>query len=613
VSYPAGLEKAKRKDAGVNLGRLYLPIKAVEESPVFSQSATQSHFTAQTDEKLHVALVKIRRLQSIGDEALRGIGLTLSQLSKLGLSCTIVIDYDEAHGKGRGQRISLTHEQADRIVDAIDAHGAPGARRLDNIIGISANNQECHSAVRVNSTISVMHRDLLLAPLRRGVIPIIAPVAFMPDTHTMVPVEADEVVLALTREFAGIPATPSTDDDPNKAAEKSKILQTQVSLDRIIVLDPLGGIPSADRSHDPHVFINLDQEFEGIKNQLLSPVEMDEQDPTLPIKAATRKDPAKAFALSNPFSKFLASKSKVLPNTLELEPKPSIKQFVKQIMAIHARNLSLLNTALLLLPPSSSAFIATPQEVANSSRPPPQQSQVPSVRTRRHRNLLIHNLLTDKPTFSSSLPWHRSQGPSSTFLKRGMPVTIIPDPTTTPWTPSSSPFSLSDPQLDLSHLRHLIEDSFGRKLDLDHYMARVKPRLAGVIIAGSYEGGAILTWETPPGRPTNDERYKVPYLDKFAVLKRSQGTGGVADIVFSSMVRECFPAGVCWRSRRNNPVNGWYFERAKGTWKIPGTQWTMFWTTPGVEVGDYEGRFGAYEGVCRAVEPSWTDNTGVVD
>jgi amino-acid N-acetyltransferase len=196
-----------------------------------------------------------------------------------------------------------------------------------------------------------------------------------------------------------------------------------------------------------------------------------------------------------------------------------------------------------------------------------------------------------------------------------MPLTIIPDPQTIPWAPnhhSESRLRLTDPRIDFSRLVYLIDDSFNRKLDVEHYLDRVKDRIAGLIVAGEYEGGALFTWETPPGvSPSNFPR-QIPYLDKFAVLKRSQGAGGVADIVFNAMVRDCFPKGVCWRSRRDNPVNRWYFERARGTWKLPGTNWTMFWTAEGVEAGDGE-RFKDYEAVCRGVEPSWADKKKTPD
>jgi amino-acid N-acetyltransferase len=161
---------------------------------------------------------------------------------------------------------------------------------------------------------------------------------------------------------------------------------------------------------------------------------------------------------------------------------------------------------------------------------------------------------------------------------------------------------------------YLIEDSFNRKIDVQDYLNRVNENLAGVIIAGEYEGGAILTWERPAGM-SEEEAYEtghmVPYLDKFAVLKSRQGSGGVADIVFNAMVQDCFPDGVCWRSRKDNPVNKWYFERSRGTGVVAGTNWKMFWTTPGFVPG--EKTHQDYEAVCRGVEPSWADNKHILE
>jgi len=85
--------------------------------------------------------------------------------------------------------------------------------------------------------------------------------------------------------------------------------------------------------------------------------------------------------------------------------------------------------------------------------------------------------------------------------------------------------------------------------------------------------------------------------------------------VFNAMVRGGFPGGVCWRSRKDNPVNKWYFERSRGTWKIPDTTWTMFWTTPGILNGHGEKSqtFLDYEAVCRNVKPTWADGKKIAD
>jgi amino-acid N-acetyltransferase len=272
--------------------------------------------------------------------------------------------------------------------------------------------------------------------------------------------------------------------------------------------------------------------------------------------------------------------------------------------------------ALQMLPPTASGLITTPQEAANSARVR-MSEDVSTVGTRRQKNPLIHNLLTDKPAYSSSLPSGRlgatAQSVSgSTFLKHGMPLTILPNPAAQEWTAEKQPWvKLTDSRIDLERLVYLINDSFDRKLDVEGYLKRVNDRMAGVIIAGDYDGGAILTWETPPGADDGDTSRLVPYLDKFAVLKTSQGAGGVADILFNAMARTCFPNGVCWRSRKDNPVNKWYFERSAGTWKIPESNWTMFWTTPSVEQNSQT--FVDYEAVCRTVPPTWLDNKAVQD
>jgi amino-acid N-acetyltransferase len=90
----------------------------------------------------------------------------------------------------------------------------------------------------------------------------------------------------------------------------------------------------------------------------------------------------------------------------------------------------------------------------------------------------------------------------------------------------------------------------------------------------------------------------------------------VADIVFNAMVRTCLPDGVVWRSRKNNPVNKWYFERSVGTWKLPESQWCMFWTGDEVdfhasamdsEKAERKERWNDYVNVCSGIEASWAD------
>jgi len=588
----------------VNLGGFYGTVRAVAESPKFvQQPVRETNVAAQP--QLHIALVKIRAPQTLSDETLHGVGLTLSQLNRLGLTSVVVVDCGEEVQNDPNADPSWrsnAEKEANRIVTAIDAHGGAGARLVNNVLGITETASETGTPAYLKGDSYITMRKLLMIPLKRGTIPVIPCLGYTDTTQSLVMLPANNVVLALTREFAGLRAVLPLGEDPKMSNERLKILQKEVSLDRLIVLDPLGGIPASDRENGYHVFLNMEQEFIGAKSDLTSKIEQ-----------------------STPKSRAVGKLSPLGSNEIG-----SLASENKQ----HVMNLELARSVLSILPPSSSALLTTPEEAANSGKEPDTPFQAGGVGTRRTRNPLIHNLLTDKPVFSSSLPlgrisrssisqadadiWSPGSITPTTFAKHGMSVTIFPDPRTSPWEPpepGKPQLALTDSCIDLPRLVNLIEDSFGRKLDVQDYLKRVNNRVAGVIIAGEYEGGALLTWETPPGviddGSAESRARMVPYLDKFAVLKRSQGSGGTADVVFKAMVRDCFPDGVCWRSRKTNVVNKWYFERSRGTWKLPESGWTMFWTTPNLSLDPQ--KFRDYEEVCRNIEPSWADNKALLD
>ena len=536
----------------VNLGKFYTHPRAVQDRPIFSQYQDIGTTPSPQPDPIHIALVKIRAPEQLIDATVHGIAQTLSQLARLGTIPCIVLESGHLEEESAQTARSSLVFQADRVVAAIDRIPGPPGRRIDNLLTVPERSEKPEVAVR----------KLLLRPPSRGQIPVVTPTAYLESTQSIVLVSADDTMLALTREFAGLNFSRPMAEGPVETAEQFKRLQKQVSLDRIIILDPEGGMNVSGMSEERHVFINLAQECGHILDGLQSEVQK--------------------------------------------------------------KNLELLRDVLSILPPAASALVTTPADAAYSGNSDHQSLPVSSVGTRRQRNALIHNLLTDRPVHSSSLPRQRlGYGSKSTaaivtsqatFVKRGMPLTILPDPSMSTWVPDTHGrprLQLTDPRIDLPRLIHLIDDSFNRKLDIREYLRRVDNRLAGIVIAGEYEVGALLTWETPPGSGDGDITRLVPYLDKFAVLKRSQGAGGVADIVFNAMVQDCFPNGVCWRSRRNNPVNKWYFERARGSWRIPKTNWTMFWTTEGVVERDQI--FQDYEGVCRSVVSSWADEKAEVD
>lgn len=545
--------RASKPQTQVNLGNLFTRGRAVEASPVFTQDWNALDRGIEEQETLHVALVKLNGVSAMSDSILNGISKTLASLSRLSMAPCIVLEEDhQSEDMSYREKLQMA---ADRLVAAIDNVGESGARRVDNALSLAADGRP-----------RVFLRKLLTRPLRRGRIPIVLPIAYSEQQQSAIQITANEALLALTKELSSEAVRTRPDEHLEHPSRGLQSTWKPISLDRIIVVDETGCIPSPKSVDQKHVFVNLVQEYSALQEELRSSTGCN----------------------------------------------VSLK---------HATNLKMFRDALRMLPHSSSGLLTTPSAAANTVNET--DEQVAGVGTRRQKNPLIHNLLTDKPAYSSSLPSRRlahddesSSATTSTFVKRGMPLILLPNPEAQVWTAASTPrLKLTDSRIDLDRLVYLIDDSFNRELDVEAYLKRVNDRIAGVIIAGDYEGGAILTWETPPLPGVSDSHTArlVPYLDKFAVLKKSQGAGGVADIVFNAMVRTCFPNGVCWRSRKDNPVNKWYFERSRGTWKIPNTNWTMFWTTPDLLSDEKQQVFLDYESVCRTVMPTWADGKKVVD
>ncbi|PHH68342.1 hypothetical protein CDD82_628 [Ophiocordyceps australis] len=551
--------------------------------PRFIQRVDSSATEEDSSQYVNAAIVRLRNPQLLAPDTLDGIARTLSQLRTLGLVAVVVVDCGIHQGRQAYEREAL------RLCEAIDSaslFGQPGAKLADGILirqvqqrGIDQ--KIAHDTSPPASISHPMHVDdqgLLEHALQHSIITVIPSLSRSDDLSSPLPTSSSDAVVAMTRFLIGFQYALDNDDD-DSAPPPRKI----ASVERVILLDPLGAVPMPGIPNLYHCFINLAEDYDPIMKDL-----------------------------------------KDIPSSLAGHEKTS----TQLPGSLHAANLSLAKNALAILPPSSSALITTPLAASNPRSRPSSTSPTASpfdfaemMTTGTRRNPLLHNLLTDRPASSPSLPLQRvlcSKGAKAavskrvTLVKRGMPVTVYPDPKVKPWSPpqpDSFKLRLTDPCIDLSRLMSLIEDSFNRQLDVQNYLERVNDKLAGIIIAGRYDGAAILTWERPAGIEPGvayQHGHLVPYLDKFAVRKKCQGSAGVADIVFNAMVLDCFPAGVCWRSRKDNPVNKWYFERSAGTCKLPGTNWTMFWTTPGL-CGNHS-ILRDYEAVCRGVQPSWADN-----
>ncbi|KAI0830736.1 mitochondrial amino-acid acetyltransferase [Trametes gibbosa] len=236
-------------------------------------------------------------------------------------------------------------------------------------------------------------------------------------------------------------------------------------------------------------------------------------------------------------------------------------------------NLELARTCLAFMPPSSSAVMV-------------------SHRSPSH---LIGNLITNKPAVSSSLPHALLQGNrkltphTPTLLRRGLPIRVV----------------RRVDEIDKAKMKTLLEQSFRRKLSDDAFWARMERDLDFVIIAGDYAGAAIVTRERcAPG--TRAAVAPITYLDKFAVLPSHQGDGTV-DFLWVALHDETYGLGLpfsanpnggkegrgegrdlVWRSRADNPVNKWYFERSTG--HLRQGDWVLFWCDAEVRLKTEEGR-----------------------
>ncbi|KAG1757741.1 mitochondrial amino-acid acetyltransferase [Suillus lakei] len=204
---------------------------------------------------------------------------------------------------------------------------------------------------------------------------------------------------------------------------------------------------------------------------------------------------------------------------------------------------------------------------------------------------LIANLITNKPAVSSSLPHALLQGnrkltrDTPTLLRRGLPIQVIR--------------SLAD--VDKAKMDHLLETSFKRTLNADAFYKRLEQTLDFVVVAGDYVGAAIVTNE-----PSPDSSEPISYLDKFAVLPSHQGDGTV-DFLWVALHDESYGLGhpfsinpnggkegkgegrdLVWRSRDDNPINKWYFERSSGHMRMG--SWVFFWCDAEKRLRVEEGR-----------------------
>ncbi|MCX7819741.1 MAG: hypothetical protein N2652_11155 [Kiritimatiellae bacterium] len=118
--------------------------------------------------------------------------------------------------------------------------------------------------------------------------------------------------------------------------------------------------------------------------------------------------------------------------------------------------------------------------------------------------------------------------------------------------------------VDVHRLVAVLEEAFGRRLIRREWLAAV----SDVYYEEQYRGAAVLE-RHPAGR----------YVSKFAVGMAARGEG-LAQELWHRLRRE--HAALFWRSRADNPINGWYDQQAEG--RLRGARWHIFWR--GVRIED---------------------------
>ncbi|PLW26543.1 hypothetical protein PCANC_24098 [Puccinia coronata f. sp. avenae] len=491
----------------------------------------------------HTGLVKIqgpftdRQLQSIVDGVI--------YLKTLGLMSIIILDDEAWHypshtsltaslphksqppgsiysiNPTQTRRQSIAHETA-RLSEMLEVRGGQSRPIYEGVLRLTDNRNVDDDGL----DLYIKNLDVLKSAIKNQEIPIIPPIAINSSCATIC-VSADEVVKSLAKGLAAAGKSPATLNHSIDAVSTYYSPSTSVQ--------------------------SVAHESNAQTENWNTNAEEDELDLTpLRLMIINREGgiPSPARNGHPHLSINLASEYEFINETFRWSDSHPTS----------LANLSMAKSCLKYLPNESSAIIVS----------------------HRSPKSLIANLITNKPAHSPSLKHSillnhtRDIGLATpTLIRKGLPIKVI----------------RGIENLDLNKLKDLLEKSFKKTLDHENYFARLKASLRFVILAGDYQAAAIVTDEKeqndlPEGRESEPAE-PIVYLDKFAVLPSLQGEG-IVDFLWGALRDESFglgnldalnnngglsglgePVDLVWRSRTDNPVNRWYFERSNGFIKLP--------------------------------------------
>ncbi|KAI5955831.1 ARG2 [Candida jiufengensis] len=425
-----------------------------------------------------IAIFKIK-FTNITLKQWRGIVETFKRLITLGISPIILLDYDHLPNDSFRSNELYMIDQANKMLNILGKPEDQADLKATILRTLFTTN---------NGKPTIDSLESILIPLYQGTIPIIQPIVYNADNTKQEILKCDKLLYSLCE---GLIEKRTTD---------------LLSVEKIVMIDPLGGIPSIERKQTSHVFINLSQEYSEILSELY------------------------------------------------------IGHIGPKVRDLHVENLNSMNSILTFINDKSgndetTGIITTPEIMSINND---------------QLNPIIYNVLTDRSIISSSLPSTNKRTPqvSTTIIKKGVDVQIFNHDDYDG--NFSMDYLFKHKLVDKEKLVNVLNDSFGKKLQVDEYFKRINKNLATFILVGDYDGAAIITWEQNNGD-------KIAYLDKFAIAKKNQGLPGLADIIFK-IILQSHPTELIWRSRKVNPVNKWYFERCCGCMSSPESQWKIFYT-----------------------------------
>src|SRR5271156_1146259 len=232
-----------------------------------SHGAKSANISAQDSKTAHIALIKLCQADTLSSATiLPGLARTLVQLGRLGMPVCLIVEPEDGYlisDSPHPWNLSTLREKygfiTDRIVDAIESQGG----RAQPIVGELLTQTEPFTDVPLNLDLPVVvrgiERSILNPPvvlssygksllrdlMKRRQIPVIAPVAGGLNP-SLLPISAD---CALFRICRGL-SSPSKDSSPPDTA-----------VERIILIDPVGGLPASERGGGSHIYINIEQEY----------------------------------------------------------------------------------------------------------------------------------------------------------------------------------------------------------------------------------------------------------------------------------------------------------------------------------------------------------------